>query len=92
MYARPRRKAWAYGGVHSKLGIGAFILALCAGPSWGCSETTLLIKDEDSNARFTVEIADTPDERNQGLMFREEMPLSAGMLFVYDAPSFVSFW
>ncbi|MEL6690992.1 MAG: DUF192 domain-containing protein [Pseudomonadota bacterium] len=37
-------------------------------------------------------MADTPDERNRGLMFVEEMPMGAGMLFIYEAPTSASFW
>ncbi|PLL13686.1 hypothetical protein C0V75_06235 [Tabrizicola sp. TH137] len=43
-------------------------------------------------ARFTVDVADDGAERAQGLMFRESMPASAGMLFVYEAPQRASFW
>ena len=37
-------------------------------------------------------MADTPDERAQGLMFRTELAPASGMLFVYDAPRSVQFW
>jgi uncharacterized membrane protein (UPF0127 family) len=43
-------------------------------------------------ARFSVEVADDPDERAKGLMFREEMPKSAGMLFLYERPQHAVFW
>jgi uncharacterized protein len=43
-------------------------------------------------ARFAVEVADDGVERAQGLMFREHMAKSAGMLFIYDAPQHASFW
>lgn len=43
-------------------------------------------------ARFEVEIADDFEERARGLMFRRSLAPDAGMLFVYDAPSRVSFW
>jgi len=33
-------------------------------------------------ADFQVEMAQTPEERQQGLMFRRELPLDRGMLFV----------
>lgn len=43
--------------------------------------------------RFAVEIADTPDERAQGLMFRETMAADAGMLFDYGFDqNGVAFW
>ncbi|MGR3434756.1 MAG: DUF192 domain-containing protein [Shimia sp.] len=37
-------------------------------------------------------MVDTPESRAEGLMFRENLSASAGMLFVYDAPGPVSFW
>lgn len=43
-------------------------------------------------ARFAVEIADTEASRAQGLMHRERLARSAGMLFIYDAPTEPSFW
>ncbi|MBR9764002.1 MAG: DUF192 domain-containing protein [Rhodobacteraceae bacterium] len=41
---------------------------------------------------FRVEIADDPAEQQRGLMYRESMALSQGMLFVYDSPRSLSFW
>ena len=43
-------------------------------------------------ARFTVELADTPETRATGLMHRASMPRSVGMLFIYEAPTTASFW
>ncbi len=43
-------------------------------------------------ASFTVEIADAPAERAQGLMGRQSMPEDHGMLFAYPAPRPVAFW
>lgn len=42
--------------------------------------------------RFDVEIAQSPAQQAQGLMFREKMEPDAGMLFVYDQPQPSSFW
>ncbi|MEM8871958.1 MAG: DUF192 domain-containing protein [Pseudomonadota bacterium] len=42
--------------------------------------------------RFSVEVADTIDERALGLMHRAAMPEFSGMLFVYDRPQTVGFW
>ncbi|MBI4448562.1 DUF192 domain-containing protein [Candidatus Woesearchaeota archaeon] len=41
---------------------------------------------------FGAEIADAPDEWSQGLMFREQLGINKGMLFIFpdDAPR--SFW
>ena len=43
-------------------------------------------------ARFTVELAQTPADRARGLMHREDMAASHGMLFLFEAPQNVSFW
>lgn len=39
-----------------------------------------------------VEIADTPEARNKGLMGRTELPQDSGMLFVFDTAEPLSFW
>ena len=41
---------------------------------------------------FQVEIADTEEERAQGLMNREELAAKTGMLFIYETPRPASFW
>lgn len=41
---------------------------------------------------FTIEVADTPAQRQQGLMDREFLAADAGMLFVFQAPGFYGFW
>ncbi|MGP3695914.1 DUF192 domain-containing protein [Rhodobacter sp. NSM] len=45
-----------------------------------------------STIRFSVEIADTAAERSRGLMERESLPRSSGMLFLFEAPHAASFW
>lgn len=51
-----------------------------------------MLRGDWGEARFTVEIADNDSERAQGLMHRPSMPLSAGMLFIYERPQQLSFW
>ena len=41
---------------------------------------------------FNVEIAQTPQERAKGLMFRESMPGNHGMLFVFEKDGPLAFW
>lgn len=41
---------------------------------------------------FTIEIADEPQERSAGLMFRETMDDDHGMLFVFAQTQPVGFW
>ena len=41
---------------------------------------------------ITVELAVTDAERNQGLMYREQLPDGEGMLFIFDRDQQLSFW
>jgi len=41
---------------------------------------------------FTVEVAATPDQLAQGLMYRQKLAADAGMLFDFGAPRPVSMW
>ena len=42
--------------------------------------------------RFTVEVAETPAQMEQGLMFRRSMAPDAGMLFAYTTPTVATMW
>jgi uncharacterized membrane protein (UPF0127 family) len=42
--------------------------------------------------KFTVELATTPAQMEQGLMFRPSLAPDAGMLFDYQAPSMAMMW
>ena len=52
------------------------------------------INDKESNLvditvgdkKYKVEIADTPEKQEKGLMGRESLPENQGMLFIYDEP------
>jgi uncharacterized protein len=39
-----------------------------------------------------AQIAQTPEQRSTGLMFRKDMPANDGMLFVFEAPAQQCFW
>ena len=41
---------------------------------------------------FTVEVAATPAQQEQGLMFYRSLGADQGMIFPYDPPQAVSFW
>ncbi len=86
--------------------VGSIILYQCGqdqGRSHNTARNTLGFKKEgevhflkaNSNQTLTkidVEIANTSKERNQGLMYRDEMPDSMGMLFIFDNSRVRSFW
>lgn len=54
--------------------------------------TPLSVKSGDDTHAFTVEIADTPEAIQQGLMFRETLAPDAGMLFDFGVTRQASMW
>lgn len=73
--------------------IGLCLGLLAADPlSAACAPDSLELRGPHGVARLHVELADTAEERARGLMFRAELPMSAGMLFAYDRPQPVNFW
>ena len=42
--------------------------------------------------KYKVEIADTSEKQEKGLMGRESLPEDQGMLFIYDEPQDLSYW
>lgn len=65
-------------------------LALAQAPA--CRDDTVHLRGDWGQARFTVELAVTAEEKARGLMHRASMPRGAGMLFVYPRPQTVAFW
>jgi uncharacterized membrane protein (UPF0127 family) len=41
---------------------------------------------------FRAWVADTPESRARGLMYVRELPPGRGMLFLFQAPQFATFW
>lgn len=52
----------------------------------------LVIETTAGERSFFIEIADSPQEHERGLMFRTEMPDNRGMLFVFDRSQTRAFW
>lgn len=72
-----------------------FLAALLPGSAWAeaaCAPDRLDLRWEGGKESFAVEVADDGEERARGLMFRTEMALASGMLFIYEAPRRVQFW
>ena len=57
-----------------------------------CREDTIHLRGEWGQALFRVEVVDTEAERAQGLMHRQSLSPSAGMLFVFQKTAPVTFW
>lgn len=77
--------------------IGAALAFCLSVPSalWAeaqCQRDKVDLRGDWGSARFSIEIADTPENRATGLMYRQTMAKRAGMLFVYEHPQRVAFW
>ncbi len=66
----------------------AFLLLLFLAFLTGCAGPAVIINGET----ITVEIADSPEEREQGLMFRESLCSTCGMLFIFPEENIQTFW
>jgi uncharacterized membrane protein (UPF0127 family) len=80
-------------------GIGAVAMILAVLGFWraeaqlqtfGKSELTIV--GASGRHHFDVEMALTPEQMSQGLMYRRSMAADAGMLFDYVTPQPASFW
>lgn len=57
------------------------------------TENLAIVSSKDGmKHNFSVEIADTPNARELGLMFRQKMGANQGMLFEMDRNEVVQFW
>lgn len=73
--------------------IAGGLFAFSAGAQLQRFETsTLTIVSATGPHHFTVEVAETPGQMEQGLMFRRTMAPDAGMLFDYKAPTMATMW
>ena len=70
------------------------LLAACGSddPTGADGPLPLRIATADGEVTLQVEIADTPDERSEGLSNRTSLPEDAGMAFVWDEPVEARFW
>jgi uncharacterized protein len=58
----------------------------------GLNQVRLTISTQRKKRRFTVEVAQTPEEQAQGLMYRSNLDPHRGMIFPMDPPRQASFW
>ena len=78
----------------ASLAFVALILALPGPVRAGSSlpVETVTIETTKGRTAFQAEIADTAQERSQGLMFRQSMPQGHAMLFDFGKPRAVAMW
>lgn len=74
----------------------AFILLLAVlVPAYGQAtfkHGILTIAQNGRRVVLQVEVADTPETRARGLMFRKQLPELAGMVFIFESESRWAFW
>jgi uncharacterized membrane protein (UPF0127 family) len=88
--ARPARARRGWRG----LGLGLLALALAQPLSAQVAfeESPLTIESAAGTLTFQVELAITPEQRRQGLMFRESLDPDRGMLFDFGRTGPVTMW
>jgi len=71
----------------------ALVLVLQAtGPVLAEAGDSVTVVTEDARHVFTIELANTPATRAQGLMYRRSMPEDHGMLFDFGRVDMVTMW
>ncbi len=77
--------------IHPLLATSLFLLAffsLAQSPQMQLPRTTLSI----GMFQIDTQVAQAPEERQVGLMFRTQMPQAEGMLFIFETPTKQCFW
>lgn len=55
-------------------------------------QVAIVSSDNSQRAAVKVEIANTPDARELGLMYRNHLEEDAGMIFIFPGPTAAQFW
>lgn len=66
----------------------AVILSISTTFAHNLYQACFSVKDK----KFNLEVADTSNKRQTGLMYRHSLPEDAGMLFIFYRPLKTSFW
>ena len=95
------RKGLPAGSISAAVLASALLSASCGAAPAGSSKTAAVPTAPavtgprvalPSGAVYRVELARTPEEQAQGLMFRESLPVNAGMLFLFPDRGVHHFW
>lgn len=75
------------------LSLGVAAARIAAGQtSTACAEQPFAEAQVEGHPRLTLELAVTPAQRMQGLMFRPSLPPDQGMLFIFENDTSTGFW
>ena len=73
----------------------AALLLVCASPAWSQPRPQMDLPRTQLSAGMHLidaQVAQTPEQRQIGLMHRDQMPAQEGMLFVFEEPATQCFW
>ena len=70
------------------LALAGYLLSITS----GCAQLNESPWAEIKGKRYAVELADTPELRERGLMFRRELAPDAGMLFIHEQQMPLAYW
>jgi uncharacterized membrane protein (UPF0127 family) len=66
------------------------LVPLASSPAKGTG--TLVLETATGKHTYTVEVAESPQEKARGLMFRRSMPRDHGMIFLHYPPRRATMW
>lgn len=67
--------------------------AIKAKPALTFKKDSLSIKSADGKTHdFTIELAETSEQREEGFKHRDKIPEDQGMLFIFEEDSYVQMW
>jgi len=79
--------------------LGSILMALCLGLAPAATAAAdklekrdLTIATAGGPQRFVVELAKTREQRQRGLMYRQDLASNAGMLFIYESDGEIDMW
>lgn len=79
----------------SRLLMAGLISLAAALPASAQNQPQMNLQRVEINAgmhRIDAQVAQSPQERQTGLMYRKEMPAHEGMIFVFEQPATQCFW
>ena len=81
-------------GMRRTLALALLVATACSstGGDPGTEPASLVVTTDGGTVHLAVEVADTPEDRATGLMWREDLAPYDGMAFVWTEPTTATFW
>ena len=75
-----------------KLALLAFVALFLSMPACQAQPEVIIAAQNGRELTFLVEVADTPSKRELGLMYRRDLPVDRGMIFLFPQETDQTFW